>query len=160
MTRKILPALFLSAAALSFAGCGVAKTTAKVATMPVKATAKTGELAGKGVYHTGKGAVDAGELAGKGVYYTGKGAYETGKFAGEAAYATGKAVYYVGSVPVEITERALDTTTKVLNVTTQAVDLTGKVAVYTKQIQAVQLEHELERIKTMRNIIRVFVDAA
>ena len=58
--------------------------------MPVKATAKTGELAGKGVYHTGKGAVDAGELAGKGVYYTGKGAYETGKFAGEAAYATAK----------------------------------------------------------------------
>ena len=160
MKSKLIPAILLTFAALSLAGCGVAKTTAKVATLPVKATVKTGELAGEGVYHTGKGVVGAGELAGKGAYYTGKGAYETGKFAGEAAYATGKAVYYVGSVPVEITDRALDTTTKVLNVTTQAVDLTGKVAVYTKQIQAIQLEQELERIKTMRNIIRVFVDAA
>ncbi len=142
MRRQSLLISTVLVAALGLSACGVAKTTAKVATLPVKATVKTGEVAGKGVYHTGKGV------------------YHTGKFAGEAAYATGKAVYYVGSVPVEITDRALDTTTKVLTVTTQAVDLAGKTVVYAKQIQAADLEVELERIKLMRNVIRVFVDIA
>ncbi len=140
LAPKTILATLLLAGGLS--GCGVAKTTAKVATLPVKATVKTGEVAGKSVY------------------YTGKGAYHTGKFAGNAAYQTGKGVYYVGSVPVKITDKALDTTSKVLTVTTQAVDLTGKVVVYTKQIQAANLDAELANIKRMKNIISVLVDAA
>ena len=167
MIRKLTTFSLFAAGLIGLSACGVAKTTTKVATLPVKATVKTGELAGKGVYHTGKGVVNTGEMAGKGVYYTGKGAYHTGELAGKGAYYTGKgayhtgkAVYYVGTVPVEITDRALDTTSKVLTVTTQAVDLAGKAVVYTKQIQAANLEAELERLKAIRGIVRIFVDAA
>jgi len=128
----------------------------KIAALPVKAVYKTGEFAGKSVYHTGR-------LTGKGIYKTGefagKSIYHTGKFAGETAIAAGKGVYYVGMVPVKITDKALDTSARVLSVTTQALDLTGKVVTVTRDIQAIQLDAELQALKGMKNIIGVFVDA-
>lgn len=129
------------AAAISLSACGVAKTTGKVATMPFKAAYKTGEVAAKGTY------------------YTGKGVYKTGEFAGKTAIGVGKTVYKIGTVPVTVTDRALDTTSKVLTISTQAVDIAGKTAVYTKQIQAAQLDMELAKYKNAKNILSVFVDA-
>lgn len=150
---KILIAAAATAGLLS--ACGVAKTTGKVAALPFKAVYKTGEFAGKSVYHTGR-------LAGKGVYntgkYTGKGVYHTGKFAGESVIATGKGVYYVGTVPVKVTDKALDTSARVLNVTTQAVDLTGKVVTVTRRIQATELETELAALEGATNVLGVVVD--
>lgn len=147
--------IVLGAGALLLSGCGVAKTTGKVAALPFKAVYKTGEFAGKSVYHTSR-------LAGKGVYntgkYTGKGVYHTGKFAGESVIATGKGVYYVGTVPVKVTDKALDTSAKVLNVTTQAIDLTGKVVTVTRRIQAAELESELAALEGATNVLGVVVD--
>ena len=140
----------LSAIALS--GCQVAKTTGKVAALPFKAVYKTGEFAGKTVYKTG-------ELAGKSVYYTGKGVYKTGEFAGKTVVAAGKGVYYVGTVPVKITDKALDTTAKVLTITTQAVDVSGKVITTARTIQSAELEAELAAVKGATNILSVIVDA-
>lgn len=151
LLKKI--SLVLSAVSLiGLSGCQVAKVTGQAAALPFKAVYKTGELAGKGVYGTGK-------LAGKGVYYTGKGVYETGKFAGKSVAAVGKGVYYIGKVPVTITDKALDTTAKVLSVTTQAIDTSGKVLEVTRRIQATELDAELAAIKGTTNILRVFVDA-
>ena len=137
------------------AGCAVAKTTGKVAALPFKAVYKTGEFASKSIYHTGR-------LAGKGVYktgeYTGKGIYHTGKFAGESVIATGKGVYYVGSVPVKVTDKALDTSARVLSITTQAIDLTGKVVTVTRRIQATELETELAALEGATNVLGVVVD--
>jgi len=151
-SKKLIIAL-LSGALLS--GCGVAKTTGKVAALPFKAVYKTGEFAGKSVFHTGR-------LAGKGVYktgeYTGKGIYHTGKFAGESIIATGKGVYYVGSVPVKVTDKALDTSARVLAITTQAVDLSGKVITVTRRIQAAELETELAALEGATNVLGVVVD--
>jgi hypothetical protein len=127
-------------AAIMLSGCGVAKTTGKVAAAPFKAAYKTGELAGKGVY------------------YTGKGVYKAGEFTGKAAYQTGKTVYYVGRVPVQFADGVLDRTAKVLSITTQVVDLTGKIGTYTYQIQAAKLDSELSKIKTAKNVMKVFVD--
>lgn len=117
--------------AANLGGCmTVAKTTGKAAALPFKAT-----------YHTGKAAVGATKMVGK------------------TAFATGKGVYYVGSVPVKITDKALDTTTKVLTITTKMVDLSGKVIKVSRQIQAAQLDAELGHIRRMNNIISVVVDA-
>ena len=135
-----------SAATFILSGCQVAKLSSKAVTLPVKATYKTGELAGKGVYYTGK--------------YAGTGVYETGKFAGKSVYKTGKGIYYIGKVPVVITDKALDTTSKVLTVTTQAIDASGKVVTTARQIQAYELEAELATVKRSANILKVFVDAA
>lgn len=121
-------------AALALQACVVAKTTGKVAALPFKAAYGTTKLAGKAVYHTGR-------------------------FAGKSAYATGKGVYYVGSVPVKITDKALDTTTKVLTVTTQVVGLGGKVMTVSRQIQSSQLDAELASIRASANIVGVFIDA-
>lgn len=157
LTKTTLPkyALICAVGAL-LASCGVAKTTGKVAALPFKAVYKTGEFAGKSVYHTGR-------LAGKGVYKTGefagKSVYHTGKFAGESVIATGKGVYYVGSVPVKVTDKALDTTAKVLTVTTQAVDMTGKVITVTRRIQASQLDSELAALEGATNVLGVVIDA-
>lgn len=155
MTHFIIKGVLLAAAAAMLASCGVAKTTGKVAALPFKAVYKTGEFAGKSVYHTGR-------IAGTGVYKTGelagKSVYHTGKFAGEAVIATGKGVYYVGSVPVKITDRALDTTAKVLTVTTQAVDMTGKVVTVTRRIQAAQLDSELAALEGATNVLGVVID--
>ena len=148
--------LIISACAVSLSGCQIAKTTGKVAALPFKAAYKTTEFAGKTVFKTG-------ELAGKSVYYTGKyagkGVYETGKFAGKSVIAMGKGVYYVGTVPVKITDKALDTTAKVLTVTTQAIDASGKVVTTARQIQAAELNAELAAIKGATNILGVVVDA-
>ena len=131
--------------ALTLPACGVAKTTGKVAALPFKAVYKTSEFAGKSVYHTGR-------LAGKTVY-------ETGKFAGKTVAATGKGIYYIGSVPVKITDKALDTSAKVLTLTTKAVDLSGKVVTVTRDIQAMELETELQALKGIKGLLNVFVDA-
>lgn len=141
---------------IGLSGCQVAKATGKVAALPFKAVYKTGEFAGKTVLKTG-------EVAGKSVYYTGKytgkGVYETGKFAGKSVATVGKGVYYMGTVPVKITDKALDTTAKVLTLTTHAADATGKVVEVTRQIQAAELNAELAALKGTTNLLRVFVDA-
>jgi len=148
--------LIAGVCALALSGCQIAKTTGKVAALPFKAVYKTGEFAGKTVYKTG-------ELAGKSVYYTGKyagkGVYETGKFAGKSAIGVGKGVYYIGTVPVKITDKALDTSAKVLTVTTQALDVGGKVVTTARTIQSAELEAELAAIKGATNILSVVVDA-
>jgi hypothetical protein len=134
MTQKLTHICAALFAASLLGGCVVARTTGKVAALPFKAAYKTTEIAGKTVYGTGK-------------------------FVGKSAIATGKGVYYVGSVPVKITEKALDTTTKVLTITTQAVDLSGKVITTTRRIQAYELESELLALKGATNILGVMVDA-
>ena len=127
--------IILAVAAASLSGCmTVAKGTAKAVTLPVK-----------GAYH--------------GTKAVGKGVIGTTKFVGKSVYATGKGVYYVGMVPVKITDKALDTTSKVLTVTTQAVDLTGKVVTTTRHIQAAQLDAELAGLRTAKNVLSVTVDA-
>ncbi len=133
------------AAAVPLAGCStVAKTTGKAVALPFK-----------GAYHGTK-------AVGKGAYYgtkaVGKGVYGTTKFVGKSVIATGKGVYYVGMVPVKITDKALDTTAKVLSVTTQAVDLTGKVVVTTRHIQAARLDAELAGLRSAKNVMGVIVD--
>lgn len=131
---KTLKIFGLSAAAIVLSGCGVAKTTAKVASLPFKAGYEVAET-------------------------TGKVAYGTAKFTSKGIVAVGKGVYYVGSVPVTITDAALDTTTKVVTITTQLVDLTGKTVTVARNVQAAQLEQELLKYKGAKNVISVFVDA-
>jgi len=148
--------LIAGVCAFALSGCQIAKTTGKVAALPFKAVYKTGEFTGKTVYKTG-------ELAGKSVYYTGKyagkGVYETGKFAGKSVVGVGKGVYYIGTVPVKITDKALDTSAKVLTVTTQALDVGGKVVTTARTIQSAELEAELAAVKGATNILSVVVDA-
>ena len=126
--------------------CGVAKTTGKVAALPFKGAYKTTELAGKGVYYTGKGTGQAvlktGELAGKGVYYTGKGAYKTAK------------------VPVTVMNGALDTSAKVLTVSTQVVDLSGKVVTVSRDLQRHEVDAYVGQAQGAANVLRVVIDAA
>lgn len=135
MRIKLIALAYVATLTLGLSGCGVAKATGKVASMPFKAAYKTTEFAGKGVYGTGK-------------------------FAAKSVYKTGQGVYYVGRVPVQITDQALDTTTKVLTVTTQVVDLSGKVMTLQRQIHTSELEAELAGIRGAANVVRVFVDAA
>ena len=100
----------------------------------------------------------------KGVYETtkfvGKTAVGTTKFVGKSLWATGKGVYYVGTVPVKVTNAALDTTAKVLTVTTQAVDTAGSVVTVSKEIAATRLDAEIAGLKTAKNILSVIVDVA
>jgi len=131
-TALKLSSIILIAGTLT--GCVVAKATGKVAAFPFKAAYKTTELTGKTIYGTGK-------------------------FMGKSAFAVGKGVYYVGSVPVKITDKALDTTSKVLSVTTQAVNLSGKVITTTRYIQSAELEGELAALKGATNILSVLIDA-
>lgn len=156
MPKAVLKLAALCAITLTLPACGVAKTTGKVAALPFKAVYKTGELAGKTVYKTG-------EFAGKSVYHTGrfagKSVYETGKFAGKTVAATGKGLYYIGTVPVKITDKALDTSARVLTLTTKAIDLSGKVVTITRDIQAMELEAELQALKGLKGLLNVFVDA-
>ncbi len=156
MPRTALKLAVISVIASTLPACGVAKTTGKVAALPFKAVYKTGELAGKTVYKTG-------EFAGKSVYHTGrfagKSVYETGKFAGKTVAATGKGIYYIGSVPVKITDKALDTSARVLTLTTKAVDLSGKIVTVTRDIQAMELNAELQALKGIKGLLNVFVDA-
>lgn len=138
-------------AVMGLSGCQVAKVTGQVAALPFKAAYKTTELAGKGIYKTG-------ELAGKSVFYTGKGIYKTGEIAGKSVAAVGKGVYYMGTVPVKITDKALDTTSKILTLTTQAADASGKILEVTRRIQATELEVELTALKGVTNLLGVVVD--
>lgn len=166
MKNFISKMALLACTALILPACAVAKTTGKIAAMPVKAVYKTTELAGKTVYHTGrltgKGVYKTTELAGKSVYHTGRiagtGIYETGKFAGKSTIAVGKGVYYVGSVPVKIADGALDTTARILTITTQAVDLTGKVVTVARDIQAIELDAELKLLKHSKDILGVLIE--
>jgi len=86
-----------------------------------------------------------------------KAAYKTTEIAGKTVWATGKGVYYVGSIPVKITDKALDTTSKMLTITTQTLDATGKAITVTRQIQAAQLDAELSALRTSSNVISVVV---
>jgi len=139
-TLKILPAGLVVAMILS--GCGVHK----VVTVPAKGVYETTKFAGKTV-------VGATKL-------TGKAAVGTTKVVGKGLWATGKGVYYIGSVPVKITDAALDTSVKVLTITTQMVDLSGKVVQVSRNISAMQLDAELAKVKTATNILSVVVDVA
>lgn len=121
----------ITLAAFALSSCGVHK----VVTVPVK-----------GAYNTTK--------------FVGKTAIGGTKMVGKGLWATGKGVYYIGSVPVKITDAALDTTAKVLTITTQAVDLTGKVVTVSRNVNAARLEAELSSLKTATNILSVFVDVA
>lgn len=153
MIRFVTKYSAITVSALVLSGCGVAKTTGKVAAAPFKAT----YAVGKGVVNTGEAvggaAIDTGEFVGKGVY-------GTGKFVGEGVYTVGKGVYYVGSVPVTITDAALSTTERVLRITTTMVDLTGKTVTVAKDVQAIHLNNELAKFKTAKNVLSVLVDVA
>ena len=141
MKKLIIAAL---ATSICLGGCAVAKTSGAVIAAPVKVTAKTAELAGKGVYGTGK--------------FAGNTVIGTGKLAGKAVIGTGKGLYYVGSTPVHIANGALDTSNKFLTVTTQMVDLSGKVVTVSRDIQAVQLETELMKYRGAQNVLQIAVD--
>jgi len=145
MTRFVTNLCVALAATITLSACGVAKTTGKVAALPFKAVYKTGELATKGVVGTGM--------------FAGKTVYGTGKLVGKTVYNTGKGVYYIGSVPVKITDKALDTTTQVLSVTKQVVDISGKAVTITRQIQAAELEAELAGIRGAANVLGVVIEA-
>ena len=138
--------LMIAASAAMLSGCmTVAKGTAKAVTLPVKGAYHGTKMVGKGVVGTTK--------------FAGKTVYGTGKLAGKTVYGAGKGIYYVGTVPVKITDKALDTTAQVLSITTQAVDLTGKVVTTTRTIQSARLDAELSALRTAKNILSVTVDA-
>ena len=151
MSFKISTLCILSFSLVGLSGCQVAKATGKVAALPFKAVYKTGEIAGKSVYYTGKGVYKTGEFAGKSVY-------KTGEFAAKSVGAVGKGVYFMGTVPVKITDKALDTSARVLSLTTRAVDTGGKLLEVTREIQAVELDAELAALKGASNLLGVFVD--
>lgn len=133
--------------AIALAGFGLSSCAAtKVVTAPVKLAVGTTKVVGKATVGTTK--------------FVGKTAIGGTKLVGEGLWATGKGVYYVGTVPVKVTNAALDTTAKVLTITTQAVDLTGKVVTVSRNVNAARLEAELAGLKTTKNILSVFVDAA
>ena len=131
---------FLGFAALTLSACGVHK----VVTVPAKGVYETTKFAGKAVVGTTK--------------FAGKTVYGTGKLAGKSVWATGKGVYYIGTVPVKITDKALDTSAKVLSLTTQSLDAAGKVVTLTREIQATQLDAELGAIKGAKGVLSVVVD--
>ncbi len=118
-------------AAFVLSGCGVHK----VVTTPVK-----------GAYQATK--------------FVGKTAVGGTKMVGKGLWATGKGVYYIGSVPVKVTNAALNTTAKVLTITTQTVNLAGSVVSVSRNINAARLDAELAGLKSAKNILSVFVDVA
>ena len=152
MSTLVKNVITVSFAASLLSGCAVAKTTGKVAALPFKATYETTKFVGKSAYKTT-------EFAGKSVIATGKGVYKTTEAVGKGVYNTGKGIYYIGTVPVKITDKALDTGSKVLTLTTQKLDATGKAVSVTRQIQAAKLDMELSAIKSATNILSVVVDA-
>jgi len=149
-------------------GCQVLEGGKKAAKIPFQGVYKTGQITGKTLYKTGeitgKTVYKTGEVAGKSVYYSGKytakGVYKAGKFTGNRVLDTGKGVYFIGSIPVKITNEALDTSVKVLTVTTKTVGLGGKVITTTRKIQANELEAELMAIRGASNVLNVLVKAA
>ena len=129
--RKSITITTLLIASFGLSSCGVHK----IVTVPVK-----------GVYETTK--------------FVGKTAVGGTKMVGKGLWATGKGVYYVGTVPVKVTNAALDTTAKLLTVTTQAVDAAGSVVTVSRDIAATRLDAELAGLKTAKNILSVMVDVA
>jgi len=152
MKHYIFSAVISASFVLS--GCAVTKTAGQVVAAPIKLTAKTAEVTGKGVYGTTKFAGKT--VAGTGVV-AGKTVIGTGKLAGRAAVGTGKGLYYIGSTPVHIANGALDTSNKILRVTTQMVDLSGKVVKVSRDIQAFQLESELAKYRGAKNVMDIAV---
>jgi hypothetical protein len=140
--RKSIIAIFCVTASLG--GCTVAKVTGKAAALPFKAVYKTGEYTTKGVYYAGKGA--------------GTVTYQTGMFAGKGVYYTGKGAYNVASVPVKVTNAALDTSVKVLTVTTQVVDLSGKVVTVSRTLQRSEVDAYVNQARGAANVLDILVD--
>jgi len=140
-------------ASFGLSSCGVHK----VVTVPAKGVYETTKFVGKAAVGTtkfvGKTAIDTTMLVGK----TAVGGT---KMIGEGLWATGKGVYYIGTVPVKVTNAALDTSAKVLTLTTQAVDAAGSVVTVSKDIAALRLDAELAGIKTAKNVLSVLVDVA
>ena len=141
----------LAATATLVSGCGVAKTTAKVAMAPVKVVGKTAEVAGKSVYHTGKGVYHTGKFMGEAAFMTGKGVYYVGK-------GVGTVVYRVGSVPVIVADRALDTTYKVLRITETTIDVGGKAYTLFRDIPRTELDAYIKALKSAKNVAEVVID--
>ena len=127
---------------LVLSGCAIHK----VVTVPAKGVYETTKFVGKAAVGTTK--------------FVGKTAIDGTKMVGKGLWATGKGVYYVGTVPVKVTNAALDTTAKFLTVTTQAVDAAGSVVTVSKEIAATRLDAELAGLKTAKNILSVIVDVA
>jgi len=145
MSIRLRTIIMTSISASCLSGCAVVKTTGQVAALPFKATYETTKFVGKSAYKTTE--------------FVGKGAYKTTEFVGKSVIATGKGIYYVGTVPVKITDKALDTSTQVLTMTTKALDATGKAVSLTRQIKAAQLDAELAAVQGATNILSVIVDA-
>jgi len=140
--RNSLTITSLLIASFGLSSCGVHK----IVTVPAKGVYETTKFVGKTAIGTTK--------------FVGKTAIDGTKMVGKGLWATGKGVYYVGTVPVKVTNAALDTTAKVLTVTTQAVDAAGSVVTVSKDIAALRLDAELAGIKTAKNILSVVVDVA
>jgi hypothetical protein len=126
--------------------CTVAKVGGKVAALPVKTVYKTGEIATKGTYYTGKG---AGTLV-----------YKTGEYAGKGTYYTAKGVYKTVKVPVTITNAALDTSNKALSVTTKVVDLSGKTVTLQRNLNRSEAQAYIDQAQGAANVLSVLVDIA
>ncbi|MEM7728704.1 MAG: hypothetical protein AAF311_05445 [Pseudomonadota bacterium] len=88
-----------------------------------------------------------------------KATFHTGKTVGKGVIGTGKAAYYIGSVPVKITDAALDASVDILTITTQLAMTGGAVVSVTRTIKAVELNAELEAIRQAGNILSVVIDA-
>lgn len=144
--------------ALAFTGLGLSScAVTKVVTVPTKAVVGTTKFVGKTAIGTTKAVGGAAVGTTK---FAGKTVVGGTKMVGKGVWATGKGVYYIGTVPVKVTDAALDTTARVLSITTQAVDLSGKVVSVTRNINAARLETELAGLKSAKNILSVFVDVA
>lgn len=131
MIKRLFSLVIITFSSLALSGC----LATKIVTAPIKVATTTTKVAAKTVV-------------------------TTGKVAGKVVGGTSKGVYYAGKVPVQISDKALDSATKVLLVTTQVVDTAGKVMTLTKEIKASKLDAELQAIKHSTNIVRVFIDAA
>jgi len=140
-------------ASFGLSSCGVHK----IVTVPVKGVYETTKFVGKAAVDT---TMFVGEAAVGTTKFVGETAIDGTKMVGKGLWATGKGVYYIGTVPVKITNAALDTSAKVLTLTTQAVDAAGSVVTVSRDIAALRLDAELAGLKTAKNILSVIVDVA
>jgi len=140
-------------ASFGLSSCGVHK----IVTVPIKGVYETTKFVGKAAVDT---TMFVGEAAVGTTKFVGETAIDGTKMVGKGLWATGKGVYYIGTVPVKITNAALDTSAKVLTLTTQAVDAAGSVVTVSRDIAALRLDAELAGLKTAKNILSVIVDVA
>lgn len=89
-----------------------------------------------------------------------KAVYKTGELTTKGLYNTGKGVYHVATVPVKMTNAALDTGAKVLTVTTKVVDLSGKVIEVSRNIERAEVDAYVNKARGATNVLSVLVDAA